>query len=97
MAWRASVAAACDSASLPAHLRAAGAWAFVLSDSFIAVSRFVAPFAGSDVAIFVTYYAAQFLLALTAPGGAGGAQAAAASPSLIWLSGGCSLHRRSRK
>ena len=58
MAWRASVAATIDAASVPAHLRAAGAWLFVLSDSLIAVSRFVAPFAGSGTAIFVTYYAA---------------------------------------
>ena len=102
MAWRASVAATIDAASVPAHLRAAGAWLFVLSDSLIAVSRFVAPFAGSGTAIFVTYYAAQFLLALTAPEGpleevplegGGGVPSAA----VRCLSGGCALHRSTRR
>jgi uncharacterized membrane protein YhhN len=40
----------------------AGALLFFLSDSLIAVDRFVAPFAAARVAIIVTYHVAQLLL-----------------------------------
>lgn len=40
-----------------------GAALFVLSDSMIAVNKFIAPFEGSRVAIMSTYIAAQFLIA----------------------------------
>lgn len=40
-----------------------GAALFVLSDSMIAVNRFIEPFQGSRVAIMSTYISAQFLIA----------------------------------
>ena len=39
-----------------------GAILFVLSDSLIAISRFVQPFAMSGIAIMLTYAAGQFLI-----------------------------------
>lgn len=42
----------------------AGALLFFLSDSLIAVDRFVAPFAAARVAIIVTYHVAQLLLVI---------------------------------
>jgi len=39
-----------------------GVLLFVLSDSLIAINKFVLPFTGSGVAIMLTYYAAQALI-----------------------------------
>uniref|UniRef100_UPI003568447B lysoplasmalogenase n=1 Tax=Marinobacter sp. TaxID=50741 RepID=UPI003568447B len=41
---------------------ALGALIFMVSDTLIAIDKFVSPFAGSDVAIMATYYAAQLLI-----------------------------------
>lgn len=41
---------------------AMGALIFMISDTLIAVDRFVSTFAGSDVAIMATYYLAQGLI-----------------------------------
>lgn len=43
-----------------------GVLLFVLSDSLIAINKFVLPFTGSDIAIMVTYYAAQALIVTAA-------------------------------
>ncbi|MEO8602507.1 MAG: lysoplasmalogenase [bacterium] len=43
-------------------IAAAGALLFMASDSMIALSRFVSPFAGARLAIIVTYHLGQFLL-----------------------------------
>ncbi|GMG87759.1 lysoplasmalogenase [Biformimicrobium ophioploci] len=48
--------------SPPSGVLFAGALAFMLSDSLIAINKFVQPFVGSDVAIMVTYYLAQLLI-----------------------------------
>jgi uncharacterized membrane protein YhhN len=51
------------SAIASGHLvAAAGALLFFLSDSLIAVNRFVLPFASAPLAIIVSYHAAQLLL-----------------------------------
>lgn len=55
----AMVASAAASGSL---LAALGAALFMLSDSMIAWSRFVAPFPGARLAIIVTYHVGQYLL-----------------------------------
>jgi uncharacterized membrane protein YhhN len=49
-----------------------GAALFVLSDSMIAVNKFISPFEGSRVAIMGTYIAAQFLIAWGMVKGLGG-------------------------
>ena len=46
----------------PAALLFSGAVIFVLSDSMIAVERFIGPFEGSRHAVMSTYYTAQVLL-----------------------------------
>jgi uncharacterized membrane protein YhhN len=40
-----------------------GAFTFMISDTLIAVNKFVLPFAGAGMAIMVTYYLAQWLIA----------------------------------
>ena len=53
-------------ASRSAWLGAIGALLFVLSDSMIGVNRFVAHFAGADVAIILTYWFGQLGIAASA-------------------------------
>lgn len=48
-----------------ALLAAAGACCFLMSDASLAMRRFVAPFAGATMLIMLTYYAAQWGLALS--------------------------------
>jgi len=48
-----------------AAFAAAGSLCFLASDSALAIRRFSAPFAGATLVIFVTYYAAQWGLALS--------------------------------
>jgi uncharacterized membrane protein YhhN len=48
-----------------AALAAAGSVFFLVSDSSIAIERFGTPFAGATLVIVVTYYAAQWGLALS--------------------------------
>ena len=42
-----------------------GALAFIASDSLLALNRFRAPFVAADAAVMLTYYAAQWLIALS--------------------------------
>lgn len=42
-----------------------GALFFIASDSLLALNRFRAPFAAADAAVMLTYYAAQWLIALS--------------------------------
>ncbi len=51
-----------------ARVAAWGAGLFVLSDALLAINRFRAPFAGAHVAVMVTYFAAQWLIARSALG-----------------------------
>lgn len=48
-----------------AMLAAAGSVFFLMSDSALAIHRFVAPFSGSTLVIMATYYVAQWGLALS--------------------------------
>ena len=48
-----------------ALLAALGSIAFMMSDSSLAINRFVAPFVGASLVIHATYYAAQWGLALS--------------------------------
>ena len=41
----------------------AGAFLFTISDSMIAINKFVSPFVGAQVLIMITYYIAQYLIA----------------------------------
>ena len=99
MAWRACVH---EGPRGGFNTRATGAWLFVLSDSLIAVDTFVGPFAGSETAIFITYYAAQCLLAMSAPeraaaetSGAGvDREQALTKRARQLLGGGCTWHLR---
>lgn len=50
-----------------AAVAAVGSVAFLMSDSTLAVRRFVAPFVGAAFVIHVTYYVAQWALALSVP------------------------------
>lgn len=43
-----------------------GAGLFVLSDALLAINRFRAPFTGAHIAVMVTYFAAQWLIARSA-------------------------------
>ena len=45
-------------------LRAAGATAFLLSDTILAWNRFRTPLPRGDLLVMITYYAAVFLIAL---------------------------------
>lgn len=45
------------------YLLIAGALVFILSDSCIAVNKFLQPFEGASYAIMITYYAAQWMIA----------------------------------
>jgi alkenylglycerophosphocholine/alkenylglycerophosphoethanolamine hydrolase len=101
MAWRASVGVEEHGVGGNLSLRATGGWMFVLSDSLIAVSKFVAPFAGSNTAISITYYLAQFLLAIAAPrvdvgerGTNGSVASAQAGRCVRIFGGGCAWHTR---
>jgi len=49
----------------PALLAAAGSVFFLMSDSALAIRKFVAPFPGATLIILATYYAAQWGLALS--------------------------------
>lgn len=51
-----------DASSL---LAMAGALLFVLSDSALALNKFRAPFGAADAVVMLTYYAAQWLIALS--------------------------------
>ena len=53
----------CMQRQTPALLAAAGAAAFIFSDSALAVNRFLQPFAASSAVVLITYYIAQWLLA----------------------------------
>lgn len=44
-------------------LIALGSWLFIISDSLIAINRFILPFQSSGLWIMITYYAAQGLIA----------------------------------
>ena len=46
------------------YITALGAFIFVISDSLIAINKFVAPFDYSGIAIMVSYYAAQLFIVL---------------------------------
>lgn len=48
-----------------AWLAMIGAIFFIASDSLLALNRFRAPFAAADAAVMLTYYAAQWLIALS--------------------------------
>ncbi len=48
------------------HLTAVGCVLFVISDSIIVYNMFVQPLASQQVLIMATYYAAQFLITLSA-------------------------------
>lgn len=45
-----------------------GAWIFVLSDTLIAVNKFLFPLPNAKIFIMITYYTAQLLIALSARG-----------------------------
>ena len=62
MAWRASAAWAVLG-SFPALLALAGALLFVVSDTLLAINRFIRQFRWSKVAVLGTYYAGQALIA----------------------------------
>lgn len=71
MAWRAMI----PLIHFPVVVHALLLWggcAFLLSDSLLAVNRFLRPFAGAQAAIMGTYYAAQLLIVMSLllqPGG----------------------------
>jgi uncharacterized membrane protein YhhN len=57
--------------NLPALLAAVGALFFLLSDTALAVNRFLQPFEAAPAVVLITYYIAQYLLARSvAPGNA---------------------------
>jgi len=62
MLWRAAARAAAR-ADRAATVGLVGAIVFAFSDSLIAVNRFYAPFTGASIAIMVTYWLAQVLIA----------------------------------
>lgn len=51
--------------SIGAHLAALGAFLFVLSDTILAINRFRSPFTSAGALVLTTYFAAQYLLALS--------------------------------
>jgi uncharacterized membrane protein YhhN len=66
MMWRA--AARVRGGEVAGRLALAGALAFGLSDSLVALHRFHAPLPGASVAIMLTYWAGQLGIALSATG-----------------------------
>ena len=70
MAWQAA-ARATTLGEPAAWLAAAGAALFVVSDAALALDRFRAPWAAAQKVVLATYYAAQWLIALSAGAGAG--------------------------
>ena len=67
MGWLATVRALGGEVAPESGLAAmAGAFAFMASDTALAMNRFVRPFGAAETVIMSTYYAAQILLALSA-------------------------------
>jgi uncharacterized membrane protein YhhN len=64
-AWRA-LARASESTIKSRHLTAVGCVLFVISDCVIVYDLFVMPLASQQAIVMVTYYAAQFLITLSA-------------------------------
>lgn len=64
MAWQAFVYWQVD-ASTEALLACLGAFLFVISDAVLAINRFAVPFRGAHFIIMSTYYAAQWMMALS--------------------------------
>lgn len=60
-----AVSRALELGTAGARLAAAGALLFLLSDTVLAVDRFRFPFAADRVAVLVSYWAAQWLIALS--------------------------------
>ncbi len=64
MAWQAFARCAVIPGAGP-PLAAAGALLFAVSDSALALARFQRPFAGSQATVYASYFAAQWLIALS--------------------------------
>lgn len=69
MLGRATGRALVTDPSREATVMCVGAWVFALSDSLIAISKWVAPVPHAELAILGTYYAAQALISRGLPAG----------------------------